>query len=58
MKVLLHWMVLGRELIHARAFDEMRGEELLPDADVKSEEALLRLHPQGLYHGLASILQL
>ena len=57
MKVLLHGMALGRELIHARAFDEMRGEELLPGADVKTEEAL-RLHPQGLYHGLASILQL
>lgn len=40
MKVLLHGMALGRELIHARAFDEMRGEELLPGADVKTEEAL------------------
>ena len=58
MKVLLHGMALGRELIHARAFDEMRGEELLPGADVKTEEAPARLHPQGLYHGLASILQL
>jgi choline dehydrogenase len=40
MGVLLEGMALGRELFHTRAFDDMRGEEVLPGADVTSQKDL------------------
>lgn len=40
MQVLLDGISLARELIHARAFDDLRGEELVPGSDVTSAESL------------------
>jgi choline dehydrogenase len=40
MQVLIEGLVLGRELFHTHAFDDMRGEEIFPGADVTSKQAL------------------
>ncbi|MDJ0796489.1 MAG: GMC family oxidoreductase N-terminal domain-containing protein [Calothrix sp. MO_167.B12] len=39
-QVLIRGIQLSRELVHTHAFDEFRGEELAPGADVTSESGL------------------
>jgi choline dehydrogenase len=60
MSVLLAGIKLGREIVQRRAFDEMRGAELLPGPDIGSDVQKLRKyikdtcitdwHPSGTCH--------
>lgn len=60
MSVLMAGIKLGREIVQAKAFDEMRGAELLPGPDVGSDPDKLRKyikdtcitdwHPSGTCH--------
>lgn len=42
MQVLLAGIKLGREIVAAKAFDEMRGKELIPGPEIGEDEAKLR----------------
>ncbi|OAQ51940.1 hypothetical protein HTG_14910 [Natrinema mahii] len=53
LEVLLEGLKLVREILRAAPLDEYRGEEVLPGADVRSDEALLeyvRETAETLYH--------
>jgi choline dehydrogenase len=44
MSVLLAGIKLGREIVQTRAFDEMRGAELIPGPDIGTDEQKLRTY--------------
>ena len=60
MSVLLAGIKLGREIVQTKAFDEIRGKELIPGPDIGTDEQKLRKyikdtcitdwHPSGTLH--------